>query len=152
LGSHTIKAAYTPADNVHTASSSTTTVLVVAPARPGTLLYDSSANDSFINLVYMFTTASDGSLANYGVTDATGHIGVTPLSVAMRGDQAFAYVSNYASDYGGPIYGSISVIDTKTQTIGQTVSISASSSAYGIAVSPDGSKVYAAVNGGTPLQ
>jgi autotransporter-associated beta strand protein/YVTN family beta-propeller protein len=149
LGPHTIKAAYTPADTIHTSSSGTTTVLVVAPAQPGTLLYVPAVSD---NLVYMYTTASDGSLMSYGFTIATGQNGVTPLFAAMRGDQAFAYISNNASDFGGPQYGSISVIDTKTQYIGQTVSISASSSAYQIVVSPDGSKVYAAVQGGAPLQ
>src|SRR5262245_18473099 len=102
----------------------------------GGLLYVPNADADSVSA---YTIGSDGTLTSAGGAIAVGDF---PIYVAVRRDQAYVYVST-RDDH------SISVIDTATQTVVQTLPISASSSTCGVAIRPNGSKVYvAARNGG----
>lgn len=93
-------------------------------------------NTATDNSVSIFTAASNGSLT----LAATVPVGTNPIYTAMRGDQAYLYVANSNSF-------SISVIDTRTLTVVQTFPISTADATHdvlGIAISPDGTKAYAA--------
>lgn len=96
----------------------------------GSLLYVSNTNTD--NNLSVYTTNTDGTLTPTG---STIPVGLNPIYATVRSDQAYAYVSNTNSR-------TISVIDTATQTVGQTVSVTASSDLYGIVLTPDGSKLY----------
>jgi fibronectin-binding autotransporter adhesin len=106
-----------------------------AHAQSGQLLY---VSNSASNSVSVYQTNADGSLT--AVTTITG-VGASPRGVAVRGDQAFAYVASNVS-------GNVNVIDTSTNTVVQTVATGGLNGPFGIAVSPDGSLVYVANNGG----
>jgi len=60
----------------------------------------------------------------------------------VRGDQAFAYVTAGALDQ-------VKVFDTRTNTVVQTVPTG--DSPHGVAVSPDGTRVYVANNNSTTI-
>lgn len=68
---------------------------------------------------------------------ATIPVGNNPWGVAVTPNQAYAYVSNYDGGSGK----TISVIDTSTNTVVDTIGI-AGMAPQGIAVSPNGDYVY----------
>jgi fibronectin-binding autotransporter adhesin len=109
-----------------------------AHAQSGQLLYVSNRNS---NSVSVYQTNADGSLT--AVTTIAA-IGAQPRGVAVRGDQAFAYVA-----LNGAGVNQVKVIDTSTNTVVQTVATGAGP--FGIAVSPDGTRVYAANNDGNSV-
>jgi fibronectin-binding autotransporter adhesin len=109
-----------------------------AHAQSGQLLYVSNRNS---NSVSVYQTNADGSLT--AVTTIAA-IGTQPRGVAVRGDQAFAYVA-----LNGAGVNQVKVIDTSTNTVVQTVATGAGP--LGIAVSPDGTRVYAANNDGNTV-
>jgi autotransporter-associated beta strand protein/YVTN family beta-propeller protein len=99
----------------------------------GSLLYVSNTTGD--NSVSVYTTNADGTLTSAGPKISTG--GLNPVYVAVRPDQAFAYVPNSNSR-------DITIIDTATQTVvGSPVSVSAASDVLGLVLTPDGSKVFA---------
>ena len=100
----------------------------VACAQAGLLLY---VPNSFSNNLSAYSTAANGTLTSVA-TIAAGNF---PNYGAVRGDQAFAYVTIRDNN-------SVSVIDTATQTIVQTVATGAAP--HGVAVAPDGVTVYVA--------
>jgi YVTN family beta-propeller protein len=100
----------------------------VACAQAGLLLYVPNA---LSNNLSAYSTAANGTLTSTTTIAA----GSSPASAAVRGDQAFAYVTI-------PDNNSVSVIDTVSQTIVQTVATGACP--YGVAVGPDGLTVYVA--------
>jgi YVTN family beta-propeller protein len=65
-------------------------------------------------------------------------VGLAPASLAITPDGAFVYVINYVT--GDPNTGTISVIDTKTSTVVQT--IAGLFGPYTIAISSDGNYAY----------
>ena len=99
-----------------------------ALAAGGLLLFAPNLNDDTVSVL---TTNADGSLT----AGPTIGAGVAPFYVAVRGDQAYAYVSNSTSD-------TVSVIDTSTNMVIQT--IATGTNAGGIALTPDGSQLYVA--------
>jgi len=101
-----------------------------AYAESGLLLY--TPNNGSGN-VSVYTTNADGTLAS----TSTLAVGNGPAYAAVRGDQAFAYVTNNTDN-------TLSVIDTKTNTVVQTVATGGGP--RGVAVSPDGKLVYVANN------
>jgi len=108
-----------------------------AHAQEGLLLYVPNYNS---NSVSVFRSNADGSLA--AVATIAG-VGTQPSVAAVRGDQAFAYVTSNASN-------ELRVIDTSTNTVVQTVTTGLATP-YGVAVSPDGTRVYVANQGGTTV-
>ncbi len=102
-----------------------------ARAQEGLLLY---VPNQTTNNVSVFQTNADGTLSSV----STISVGNGPAQAVVRGDQAFAYVTNNTT-------GTVSVIDTRTQTVVQT--ISAGSGPRGLTLSPDGSRLYVANNG-----
>ena len=60
------------------------------------------------------------------------------FGTASASSPAYAYIANYGSPTGGG--NTVSVIDTSTQTVVNTITVT--TSPYGVAVNPDGSKVY----------
>lgn len=84
----------------------------------------------------VFTTNADGTLGA-GTTIAGGNLGG---QAAVRGDQAFAYVTFNISN-------SLQVINTATQSVVQTVT-SGLNQPLGATLSPNGSTLYVANNGG----
>ncbi|HEX8962862.1 MAG TPA: autotransporter-associated beta strand repeat-containing protein, partial [Rhodocyclaceae bacterium] len=99
-----------------------------AHAQAGQLVYvpNSASND-----VSVYRTNADGSL-----TAVTTIAGInTAEQAAVRGDQAFAYVSASGSNQ-------VKVIDTGTNTVVQTMATG--TKPFGVAVSPDGTRVYVA--------
>ena len=105
-----------------------------ANAQSGVLLY---APNSASNTVSTYAANADGTLTSTG---APIPVGTQPLMVALRGDQAFAYVTN-ASD------NSVSVIDTSTRTVVQTVT-GVLGLPQRVVVSSDGTRLYVVSNGG----
>jgi fibronectin-binding autotransporter adhesin len=101
-----------------------------AQAGPGVLLYVPNFTSGTVSV---YTTNVDGTLTSAG----TIIVGTSPIVVAMRADQAFAYVANSSAAAGG---NSLMVIDTATQTVVQTV---ATTRPFGVVVSPDSRTVYA---------
>jgi YVTN family beta-propeller protein len=69
----------------------------------------------------------------------TGSVGTGPVKVAVTRDGTRAYVTNGGSD-------SISVIDTATDTVTDTIPVGDGPSA--LAVTPDGKWLYVMVAGG----
>lgn len=102
---------------------------VAARAQSGTLIYVSNFADDSVSV---YSTNADGTLTP--VTTLAG-MGVGPAGTAVRGDQAFAYVVSNTSQ-------EVRVIDTRTHTVVQTVA--GLNLPLGIAVSPDGTRVYVA--------
>ena len=102
-----------------------------AEAQSGLYLYVPNASD---NSVSVYSTNADATLTP--VTTLSS-IGVAPYAAAVRGDQAFAYVTL-------PGDSAIKVIDTSSQSVVQTVSLGLNHVPLGVAVSPDGTKVYVA--------
>lgn len=98
------------------------------------LVYVPNSNS---NTVSVYLTLGGGALAPI----ATIPVGRSPMFSAVRGDQAFAYVTNRDD-------ASVSVIDTATQTVVQTVVVDSCSTppcgVFGVVVSPDGTTVYVA--------
>jgi YVTN family beta-propeller protein len=70
---------------------------------------------------------------------ATVTVGNTPLGVVFHPTKKIAYVANYGAN-------TVSVINLATNTV--TTSIASISGAYGLAISADGSKLYATAAGG----
>ena len=101
-----------------------------AHAQEGTLLL---APNGGTTTTSVFSVGSTGTVTSV----ATITVDSTPETVAVRGDQAFAYVTNNGSN-------TVSVINTATNQVVQT--IPTSTTPRGVAVSPDGTKVYAANN------
>ncbi|HVU22857.1 MAG TPA: YDG domain-containing protein [Opitutus sp.] len=81
------------------------------------------------NNVSVYTGNPDGTLTAV----ATVSVGTHPGGVAVRGDQAFAYVANSSSN-------NVSVIDASTLTVVQT--IAAGTGAVGLAMRADGTRLY----------
>ncbi len=102
-----------------------------ALAQSGLLLYVPNSADSSVSA---YQTNADGSLT--AVATISG-LGATPRVAAVRGDQAFAYVTIFGSDQ-------VKVIDTSSNTVVQTVATG--DGPFGVAVSPDGSRVYVTNN------
>ncbi len=101
-----------------------------AHAQSGLLLYTPNSGS---NNVSVYTSNADGTLA----ATSTLAVGNTPVYAVVRGDQAFAYVTNNNAN-------TLSVIDTQTNAVVQTVA--AGAGPRGLAVSPDGRLVYVANN------
>ncbi|WP_269583371.1 autotransporter domain-containing protein [Roseibium sp. Sym1] len=104
-----------------------------AQAQEGLLVYSPNFND---NTVGVYTTQNDGTLS---ATTTIGSLGFTLLFNYVRPDQAFAYVAARSSN-------TISVIDTATQTVVQT--IAAGTQPSGMVASPDGMTFYTANGNG----
>jgi len=102
----------------------------------GELLYVPNSSSTSVSV---FSANADGSLTS--VTTIAG-VGTTPRGAAVRGDQAFAYVTISGDNQ-------IKVIDTATNTVAQTVSTG--TTPFGVAVSHDGSRVYVANQGSTTV-
>jgi YVTN family beta-propeller protein len=100
----------------------------VACAQAGLLLY---VPNLFSNNLSAYSTAANGTLTSVTTIAA----GDSPFYAAVRGDQAFAYVTIEDNN-------KVSVIDTVSQTIVQTVATGALP--FGVAVGPDGLTVYVA--------
>ena len=64
------------------------------------------------------------------------------FSLAIKGDQSWVYVSNYLD-------GTVTPINTATNTAGTPIPVGANP--YGIAMTPDGTTVYVANNGGNTV-
>src|SRR5262245_12760695 len=103
-------------------------------AQSGVLVYVPNAGDGTVSAY-----VTDGSGVLVPSTPATIAVGAAPVAVAIRPDQAFAYVSNQ-DDH------SISVVATASGTVVQTIAGPARY-AKGIAVSPDGKTVYQGIQG-----
>lgn len=105
---------------------------VTASAQSGQLVYVPNSGSANVSV---YQTNTDGSLLTVG----TITVGAGPAGAAVRGDQAFAYVTNSTDD-------TVSVIATATQTVVQT--IATGDGPRGITTSPDGTRLYVANNGG----
>jgi|GEM_PF-2192927 len=100
----------------------------------GTALYNWTNNTTSIGLA----ASGTGNIASFqalnsGTTPVTATITATPVSTG------FAYVPNYGT-YPLPAGNSVSVINTTTNAIAGTITVG--SNPFGVAVSPDGTKVY----------
>jgi YVTN family beta-propeller protein/autotransporter-associated beta strand protein len=104
-----------------------------ACAQSGVLLYAPNFGSSNVSL---YTSNANGTLSS--TATLTG-LGTTPNTVAVRGDQAFAYVTDSIS-------GQLAVINTATQAVVQTVATG--NNPFGIAINPTGTTVYVANNVG----
>lgn len=105
-----------------------------AVAAPADLyIYLPNFND---NTVGVFSTNADGTASPVTTVNSLGN---TLLSTTVRGDQAFAYVPSRAAN-------TLSVIDTATNTVVQTVNTGTQPS--NLAFAPDGARAYLALGGG----
>jgi YVTN family beta-propeller protein len=77
---------------------------------------------------------------------ATVTVGSSPFGVAITPDGTRAYVTNHS---GTVISGTVSVIDTASNTVAATVPVG--SGPLGVAITPDGKHVYVADNHPPPL-
>lgn len=102
-----------------------------ACAQEGLLLYVPTAT----NNVSVLRTNADGSLSAVTAID----VGAPSAQAAVRGDQAFAYVTLSGQDQ-------LKVIDTRTNTVVQT--LATGDGPRGVSISPDGTRVYVANNAG----
>ncbi|MGK0170312.1 MAG: YVTN family beta-propeller protein [Gammaproteobacteria bacterium] len=68
-------------------------------------------------------------------------VGVTPVDVTLNPDGTIAYVSNLFGT------GAVSVIDTATNSLTQTISLPGPALAQGAAITPDGATLYVALRG-----
>jgi probable HAF family extracellular repeat protein/YVTN family beta-propeller protein len=84
----------------------------------------------------VFNASCEAALTDTGASVA---VGIAPSQAVITPNAAEVYVSNYGN-------GTVSVIDTATDAV--THNISVSSSPDGLAVAPDGSKVYVGHQGG----
>ena len=107
----------------------------MAIAPNGSFLYVTNFGDPF-SIISGNVSVIDA--ANNVVATIT--VGSNPLGVAITPDSAFAYVVN-----GADASGSVSVINTATDTV--TATITVGSLSLGIAITPDGSFAYV-LNGG----
>lgn len=73
---------------------------------------------------------------------ATIGVGSLPLGVAVTPDGKTAYVASLG-------LGTVSVVDAASHKVTATVTASAADAVWGLALAPDGSMLYAAVQGGT---
>lgn len=81
--------------------------------------------------VSVYSTNADGTLS---AVTTFGSVGSGPAGVAIRGDQAFMYVAGTNGD-------SLHVVDTRTNTVVQNIT-SGLNGPWGLAVSPDGKRLY----------
>ena len=98
----------------------------IAAAQQGLLLYVPNAGDTNVSV---FRTNADGTLT---VVTTIAGTGTQPFSVAVRGDQAFAYVASTITD-------ELRVIDTATNTF---TTLSGFSRPEFAAITPNGTTVY----------
>jgi YVTN family beta-propeller protein/autotransporter-associated beta strand protein len=104
-----------------------------ACAQSGVLLYTPNFASGNVSL---YTSNPNGTLTS--TATLTG-VGAAPNTVAVRGDQAFAYVTDSSSNQ-------LAVINTATQGVVQTIGSGANP--FGIAINPTGTTVYVANNVG----
>ena len=104
-----------------------------AGAQSGVFLYTPNFGSGNTSL---YTTNPNGTLTSSAPLTATG---ATPNTVAVRGDQAFAYVTDTTSNQ-------LFVINTATQGVVQA--IATGPDPFGIAINPTGTTVYVANNVG----
>jgi YVTN family beta-propeller protein/autotransporter-associated beta strand protein len=104
-----------------------------ACAQSGVLLYTPNFASGNVSL---YTSNPNGTLTSTATLTGAG---ATPNTVAVRGDQAFAYVTDSSSNQ-------LSVINTATQGVVQT--IATGPNPFGIAINPTGTTVYVANNVG----
>lgn len=71
---------------------------------------------------------------------ATISVGTNPFLVAVSPDSTTAYVAN--NSFSNPNAGSVSVINTATNTVTATIALGGTNDPAGLAVSPDGSRLY----------
>ncbi len=71
---------------------------------------------------------------------ATVRVGVSPAQMAVSPDQRSVYIANTGSD-------TVSVLDTKTNTVARTIALPRGSRPIGIALSPSGRSLYTADGG-----
>src|SRR5262245_57874414 len=103
-------------------------------AQEGLLLY--GANSTGTGSFSVFPTRANGGISS--PQNVSGLTGANNQRFAVRGDQAFAYVTANGSS-------EIHVIDTRTNTVVQTIGGGAPGDLHGprdVAVSPDGRLVY----------
>jgi YVTN family beta-propeller protein/autotransporter-associated beta strand protein len=106
-------------------------------AQEGLYVY---ASNLFSNDVSVYRTNADGTLTDVTTIDS---VGTAPAGVAIRGDQAFMYVSGTNDD-------SLHVVDTRTNAVVQSIPTGTNglNDPRDLAVSPDGKRLYVPNNGG----
>lgn len=120
---------------ITTAVFAATSSLMAVPAfaQEGIWVYAPNFGD---NTLGVYASQADGTLASEA---EIGGVGFTLLVSYVRADQAFAYVAARSSN-------TLSVIDTATQTVIQTVA--AGTQPTGMVASPDGKTFYVANGSG----
>ena len=106
--------------------------LAAWPAEAAPFLYVANSGDGTVSVI---DTATN-------MVVATVPVGVNPQGVAVTPDGTHVYVTNIGpcAVPFGPCSGTVSVIHTATNTVVKTISVV--SLTGGVAVTPDGTKVY----------
>ncbi|MFZ1089787.1 MAG: autotransporter-associated beta strand repeat-containing protein, partial [Xanthobacteraceae bacterium] len=100
-------------------------------AQQGPFVYVPNFFDNNVSVIDTPTNADTGSAIP---------VGSVPAAAAVRGDGSLVYVTNYGSSSG-----SVSVINTATNTVVATVNVG--SFPVGVAITGDGTRVYVANSG-----
>ncbi len=101
------------------------TAMPTSQNEPGAQIYFVGVPANSVTVLNSETAAQMGLIA----------VGMDPRWIKVSPDHAKAYVSNRGSD-------SISVIDTATMAVEQTIDLAAGSGPFGVAPGPDGQRVY----------